>query len=51
VVAATERGGYRISKRKSLEKIDGCVALAMAADRAVTMRNDDASDEGTLYIY
>jgi phage terminase large subunit-like protein len=38
VAAPTDRGGWRISKRKSLERIDGLVALAMAADRAVTMR-------------
>lgn len=37
VVAATDRGGWRISKRKSEDRIDGCVSLAMAADRAVTM--------------
>jgi phage terminase large subunit-like protein len=39
VIAPTDRGGYRISKRKSLERIDFTVALAMAADRAVTLRN------------
>jgi phage terminase large subunit-like protein len=39
VIAPTERGGWRISKRRSLEKIDGCVSLAMCVDRAVTMRN------------
>lgn len=39
VIAPTERGGWRISKRKSLERIDGAVSLAMSADRAVTMRN------------
>ena len=38
VIAPTERGGWRISKRRSLEKIDGCVSLAMSVDRAVTMR-------------
>lgn len=37
VIAETDRGGWRISKRKSEARIDGCVALAMAADRAVTM--------------
>ena len=35
----TERGGYRISKRKSLERTDFMVALTMMADRAVTLRN------------
>jgi phage terminase large subunit-like protein len=39
VIAPTDRGGWRISKRKSQERIDGAVALAIAADRAVTMRN------------
>jgi phage terminase large subunit-like protein len=39
VTGPTERGGWKISKRKSLERIDGAVALAMLADRAVTLRN------------
>jgi phage terminase large subunit-like protein len=39
VIAPTERGGWRISKRKSQERIDAAVSLAMTADRAVTMRN------------
>jgi phage terminase large subunit-like protein len=38
VAAPTERG-WRISKRKSLERIDGCVAMAMAAYRAIEWRN------------
>jgi hypothetical protein len=38
VISPTERGGWRISKRKSLERIDACVSLAMTADRAVTLR-------------
>jgi phage terminase large subunit-like protein len=38
VIAPTDRGGWRLSKRKSLEKIDGAVALAMMADSAVTLR-------------
>ena len=37
--APTERGGWRISKRKSQERIDAAVSLAMVAERAVTMRN------------
>lgn len=48
VAAPTERGGWRISKRKSLAKIDACIALAMAADRAVTMRN--APRKGTIRL-
>ena len=39
VIAPTERGGWRISKRKSQERIDGAVSLAMCVERAVTMRN------------
>jgi phage terminase large subunit-like protein len=39
VIAPTERGGWRISKRRSQERIDGAVSLAMCADRAVTMRH------------
>jgi phage terminase large subunit-like protein len=39
VIAPTERGGWRISKRKSQERIDAAVSLAMCAERAVTMRN------------
>lgn len=39
VIAPTDRGGWRISKRKSLERIDAAVSLAMMADRAVTLRN------------
>jgi phage terminase large subunit-like protein len=39
VAAPTDRGGWRISKRKSQARIDACVALAGAADRAVEMRN------------
>lgn len=38
VIAPTDRGGWRISKRKSLERIDYTVSLAMMADTAVTMR-------------
>lgn len=39
VASPTDRGGWKISKRKSLERIDGCVSLAMMADRAVTLRH------------
>jgi phage terminase large subunit-like protein len=39
VIAPTDRGGWRISKRKSLERIDFCVSLAMTADTAVTLRH------------
>ena len=44
VIAPTERGGWRISKRRSLEKIDGAVSLAIVARcRAVLMRSKTAS--------
>ena len=50
VIAPTERGGWRISKRKSLERIDAAVSLAMTADRAVTLRNVKPIDRSiTLY--
>jgi phage terminase large subunit-like protein len=39
VAAPTDRGGWRISKRRSVERIDAAVSLAMTADRAVTMRH------------
>ena len=39
VISPTERGGWKISKRKSKERIDAAVALAMTADRAVTLRS------------
>lgn len=39
VAVPTDRGGWRISKRKSRDRIDGLISLAMTADRAVTMRN------------
>lgn len=39
VASPTDRGGWQISKRKSLERIDFSVSLAMVADRAVTLRN------------
>ena len=39
VAAPTDRGGWKINKRRSLERIDATVALAMATDRAVTMHN------------
>ena len=37
VVSQTERG-WRISKRKSKERIDAVVALLMAGDRAILSR-------------
>lgn len=43
VAAETDRG-WRISKRKSKARIDACVALAMAADRAILARDEGPSD-------
>jgi phage terminase large subunit-like protein len=50
VIAPTDRGGWRISKRKSLERIDGAVSLAMAADRAVTMRLVKPERRGAAFL-
>jgi phage terminase large subunit-like protein len=36
-VAARTEKGWRISKRRSRQAIDACVALAMAADRATQL--------------
>lgn len=47
VAAVTERG-WRISKRKSNERIDACVALAMAADRAILSRTETKNE---VYIF
>lgn len=49
VASETERG-WRISKRKTKERIDACVALAMAADRAVLSRHD-AEEPNYLYVF
>jgi phage terminase large subunit-like protein len=50
VTAPTERGGWKISKRKSLERIDGAIALAMTADRAVTLRNVPPERRGAAFL-
>lgn len=39
VIAPTDRGGWRISKRKSQERIDAAVSLAMTTARAITLRS------------
>jgi hypothetical protein len=50
VIAPTERGGWKISKRKSLERIDAAVALAIMADRAVTLLITKPPNRGvTIY--
>jgi len=50
VVSPTDRGGWRISKRKSLERIDAAISLAMAADRAVTMRHVKPPRRGAAFL-
>jgi phage terminase large subunit-like protein len=50
VAAPTDRGGWRISKRKSKERIDGAVSLAMMADRAVTLRNAKPQPRGAAFM-
>jgi phage terminase large subunit-like protein len=50
VTGPTERGGWKISKRKSLERIDGAVSLAMAADRAVTLRYTKPQRRGAAFL-
>jgi phage terminase large subunit-like protein len=39
IATPTQRGGMQISKRKSRERIDYTVSLAMMAERAVRLRN------------
>lgn len=50
VTAPTERGGWKISKRKSLERIDGAVGAAMLADRAVTLRTERPPRRGAAFL-
>ena len=50
VAAATDRGGWMISKRKSRERIDFTVAFAMMADRAVTLRNAKPVRRGAAFL-
>jgi phage terminase large subunit-like protein len=49
VTAPTDRGGWRISKRKSLARIDGAISLTMCADRAVTMRHVKTRRPATMF--
>jgi phage terminase large subunit-like protein len=49
VAAPTDRGGWKISKRKSLERIDGCVSLACVADTAVTLRYTKPEDRTVTF--
>jgi phage terminase large subunit-like protein len=50
VASPTERGGMMISKRKSLERIDFAVSLAMLADRAVTLRYEKPQRRGAAFF-
>jgi phage terminase large subunit-like protein len=50
VTVPTERGGWKISKRKSLERIDAAVSLAMMADRAVTLRYTKPLRRGAAFL-
>jgi phage terminase large subunit-like protein len=50
VSAPTDRGGWKISKRKSLERIDACVALAMLAERAVTLKTARRPPSGAAFL-
>jgi phage terminase large subunit-like protein len=50
VTVPTDRGGWRISKRKSLERIDAAVSLAMMADRAVTLRYVKPQRRGAAFF-
>lgn len=50
VASPTDRGGWQISKRKSLERIDFTVSLAMMADRAVTLRNVRPPRRGAAFL-
>jgi phage terminase large subunit-like protein len=50
VATATDRGGWQISKRKSLERIDFAIAVAMLADRAVTLRNVRPPRRGVAFL-
>lgn len=50
VAAPTDRGEWRISKRKSQERIDAAISLAMTADRAVTMRHAKPPRRGVQFM-
>jgi phage terminase large subunit-like protein len=49
VVAQTERG-WRISKKKSRERIDAAVAMTIAADRAILTRNEKPPRRGVTFL-
>lgn len=49
VIQPTERGGWRISKRKSLARIDAAVSLAMCSNRAMEMRFFKPPNRGVTF--
>jgi len=49
VVGHTDRG-WRISKRKSRDRIDGAVAMTIAADRAVASRIERPQKRGVTFL-
>lgn len=50
IAMPTQRGGHQISKRKSRERIDFTVSLAMMADRAVRLRNTKPKRRGAAFM-
>jgi len=50
VAAPTDRGGWKISKLKSLERIDAAVTLAMASDRAMALRYEKPQKRGAAFL-
>lgn len=49
VPAPTDRGGWRISKRKSLERIDALISLAMSSHQAVVLRHVKPPRRGVMF--
>jgi phage terminase large subunit-like protein len=47
-VAIETEQGWRVSKKKSKQKIDALVALAMAADRAI---HNEPADEVVVKVF
>jgi phage terminase large subunit-like protein len=50
VAAPTDRS-WRISKRKSRQRIDGCIALAMMADRAMEEKSKPPRRKRSLKVF
>jgi phage terminase large subunit-like protein len=49
VVGQTERG-WRISKKQSRDRIDGAIALTMAADRAILNRHEKPTKRSAVFL-